>query len=77
MATCLDDPGAHGDRLHGDGALRHAGHLDVEDVAQLCPAGEAIRETAERLNVSEVATTDRRHFGAVRPAHAEAFQLLP
>ncbi|MFB7588235.1 type II toxin-antitoxin system VapC family toxin [Streptomyces sp. NPDC056169] len=32
---------------------------------------------AERLGVREVATVDRRHFGAVRPAHAEAFTLLP
>jgi predicted nucleic acid-binding protein len=32
---------------------------------------------AERLGVEEVATTDRRHFGIVRPAHTEAFQLVP
>ncbi|MFJ7066569.1 type II toxin-antitoxin system VapC family toxin [Streptomyces sp. NPDC101115] len=32
---------------------------------------------AERLGVTEVATVDRRHFGAVRPAHVEAFTLLP
>jgi uncharacterized protein len=32
---------------------------------------------AERLDVTEVATTDRRHFGVVRPTHAEAFDLLP
>jgi predicted nucleic acid-binding protein len=33
--------------------------------------------TAERLGLSEVATIDRRHFTAVRPAHVEAFTLLP
>ncbi|MFF7778494.1 hypothetical protein ACFZCG_29260 [Streptomyces tanashiensis] len=32
---------------------------------------------AERLGVREVATVDRRHFGAVRPAHVDAFTLLP
>jgi predicted nucleic acid-binding protein len=32
---------------------------------------------AERLDVTELATTDRRHFGVVRPAHADAFELLP
>jgi uncharacterized protein len=32
---------------------------------------------AERLDVTEVATTDRRHFGIVRPTHVEAFELLP
>ncbi|MFF6778405.1 hypothetical protein ACFY8W_33325 [Streptomyces sp. NPDC012637] len=32
---------------------------------------------AERLDATEVAAVDRRHFGAVRPAHVEAFTLLP
>lgn len=32
---------------------------------------------AERLGVTAIATLDRRHFGLVRPAHAEAFELLP
>ncbi|WP_235856850.1 type II toxin-antitoxin system VapC family toxin [Occultella glacieicola] len=33
--------------------------------------------TAERLGVSEIATVDRRHFTVVRPAHVDAFTLLP
>lgn len=32
---------------------------------------------AERLKVTQIATLDRRHFSAVRPAHVEAFELLP
>ncbi|SEU39740.1 hypothetical protein SAMN05421811_11773 [Nonomuraea wenchangensis] len=32
---------------------------------------------AERLNVSEVATLDRRHFTVVRPNHTSALLLLP
>jgi uncharacterized protein len=32
---------------------------------------------AERLGAGEVATVDRKHFGAVRPAHVPAFTLLP
>jgi predicted nucleic acid-binding protein len=32
---------------------------------------------AERLGVTEIATFDRRHFTVVRPAHAQAFTLLP
>ena len=32
---------------------------------------------AERLGATEIATLDRRHFGVVRPAHIEAFALLP
>lgn len=32
---------------------------------------------AERLGQSEIATLDRRHFSVVRPAHVDAFGLLP
>ena len=32
---------------------------------------------AERLNVSEVATLDRRHFTVVRPSHTPSLILLP
>jgi hypothetical protein len=32
---------------------------------------------AERLGVTDVATLDRRHFGAVRPSHVVALTLLP
>jgi uncharacterized protein len=32
---------------------------------------------AERLNLADVATLDRRHFTVVRPKHAKALNLLP
>ncbi len=32
---------------------------------------------AERLDITEIATLDRRHFGVVRPAHASTFEILP
>ena len=32
---------------------------------------------AERLGERRLATLDRRHFTVVRPAHADAFELLP
>ena len=32
---------------------------------------------AERLDVTTVATLDRRHFGIVRPNHCERLELLP
>ena len=32
---------------------------------------------AERLALTTIATTDRRHFGAVRPRHAKQFMLVP
>jgi predicted nucleic acid-binding protein len=33
--------------------------------------------TAERLKLTSIATTDRRHFGSVRPAHTLRFTLVP
>jgi predicted nucleic acid-binding protein len=32
---------------------------------------------AERLREATIATLDRRHFSVVRPAHVEAFTLVP
>jgi predicted nucleic acid-binding protein len=32
---------------------------------------------AERLRLRVFATTDRRHFGAIRPKHVPAFELVP
>jgi predicted nucleic acid-binding protein len=32
---------------------------------------------SERLKIKEIFTTDRRHFGVIRPKHCKAFSLLP
>ena len=32
---------------------------------------------AERLRITVLATTDRRHFSAVRPAHVTRLTLVP
>lgn len=32
---------------------------------------------AERLDLVQVATLDRKHFTVVRPAHASAFDIVP
>ena len=32
---------------------------------------------AERLNVTTLATLDRKHFTVVRPKHCDAFELVP
>jgi uncharacterized protein len=32
---------------------------------------------AERLNVKQVATLDRRDFSVVRPRHAAVFSIVP
>lgn len=51
----------------------------VEQYADL-PLGTtdaSVIALAERLNVTEVATLDRRHFTVVRPRHVVALTLLP
>ena len=37
----------------------------------------AVVAVAERLNLTEVATIDHRHFTVVRPRHVQSFTLLP
>jgi uncharacterized protein len=37
----------------------------------------AVAAAAERLDIVRLLTTDRRHFGLIRPRHAPAFRLLP
>lgn len=37
----------------------------------------SIVAVAERLNISTVMTTDRRHFSVIQPKHCTAFTLLP
>jgi predicted nucleic acid-binding protein len=55
-------------------------------IAEICekyvdfPLGatdSSVVSLAERLNTDVVLTLDRRHFGAIKPAHVEAFRLLP
>jgi predicted nucleic acid-binding protein len=51
----------------------------VETYADL-PLGTvdaSIVAATERLGEANIATLDRRHFTGVRPAHVEAFTLLP
>ncbi|MFI7617693.1 type II toxin-antitoxin system VapC family toxin [Nonomuraea terrae] len=58
--------------------LARMSHL-VETYANL-PLGAvdaSVIAIAERLNIAEVATLDRRHFTVVRPAHVGSFLLLP
>ena len=37
----------------------------------------SIVATAERLEVAGILTTDRRHFGLIRPRHVPSLRLLP
>lgn len=40
-------------------------------------ASRGATSVAERLGVTTVATVDRRDFTVVRPAHVDAFTLVP
>ena len=40
-------------------------------------ADAAIMALSERLNITRIATLDRRDFGLFRPSHCEALELLP
>jgi len=44
---------------------------------QLGTVDASIVAAAERLDITTIATLDRRAFGVVRPAHVSAFDLLP
>jgi uncharacterized protein len=70
----------------GELSVEHLHAADLERAAQLVsqyrdlPLGAvdaSVVAAAERLDVTQIATLDRRHFGVVRPAHVEAFELLP
>jgi len=40
-------------------------------------ADASVVATAERFNILNIVTLDRRHFTVVRPSHIPAFHLLP
>jgi predicted nucleic acid-binding protein len=44
---------------------------------RLDPTDASVMAIAERLNVKQVATLDRRDFSVVRPRHAEVFSIVP
>jgi uncharacterized protein len=44
---------------------------------RLDPTDASVMAIAERLNVKQVATLDRRDFSVVRPRHAEMFSIVP
>jgi predicted nucleic acid-binding protein len=70
----------------GDFVTEELTQVDYQRMAELVgqyadlPLGAtdaAVITLAERLDVREVATLDRRHFSVVRPRHAPALTLLP
>lgn len=58
----------------------HARIAELVDQYEDLPLGTtdaSVIALAERLNVTEIATLDRRHFTVVRPVHVPALTLLP
>jgi len=63
--------------------------LDDQDLPRIADIMHAYRDlplgfvdasvvaVAERLEAREILTTDRKHFGVVRPRHVRALSLLP
>jgi predicted nucleic acid-binding protein len=85
-----DRIGAHAERAFaaalsdGELAVEPVTHKDWHRVAQLTSTYKALGfvdasvvAVAERLKLHTIATTDRRNFGIVRPAHVERFTLVP
>ncbi len=64
-------------------------HVDEEDLSRAVELMDAYPDlkiglvdasvvaVAERLNISAIMTTDRRHFSVIRPKNCAAFTLLP
>lgn len=71
----------------GDGF--HIAELEDQDIRRMAELVEAYLDLplgivdaavialAERLQLTEIATLDHRHFAVVRPSHTRAFALLP
>jgi uncharacterized protein len=63
--------------FHPADAERTAELVSVYRNLPLGTVDASVVAAAERLDVSTIATFDRGHFGAVRPEHVEAFELVP
>lgn len=75
-----------GDLASGNFVIEPLDANDLMRIAELVaayrdlPLGTAdasVIAAAERLNITEIATVDRRHFSVVRPSHTPAFALVP
>jgi uncharacterized protein len=57
--------------------LRSAQLIEIYADLGLGLVDASVVAVAERLNLTEIATMNRRDFAVVRPAHSNAFELLP
>ena len=58
-------------------ARRIAELIDIYADLGLGGTDASLIALAERLNLTTLATLDRRHFTVVRPSHTAAFELVP
>ena len=65
------------DALEPRDALRMAELVARYHDLPLGAVDASVIATAERLDVTAIATTDHRHFNVVRPEHAKRFELWP
>ncbi|MED7928162.1 PIN domain-containing protein [Nonomuraea sp. LP-02] len=63
--------------LTGQDLLRMSSLVAAYSSLPLGAVDASVIAIAERLNISEVATLDRRHFTVVRPDHTHSLFLLP
>jgi predicted nucleic acid-binding protein len=63
--------------VHPSDWLRMAEMVSTYRDLPLGTADASVLACAERLGITQVMTTDRRHFTVVRPRHAPALTLLP
>ena len=49
----------------------------LESYPQIGFVDASVVALAERLRLRVIATTDRRHFGSIRPKHVAVFELVP
>jgi predicted nucleic acid-binding protein len=60
----------------GPGDVKRCAAL-LERYPQIGFVDASVVAVAERLRLRVIATTDRRHFGSIRPKHVPAFELVP
>jgi predicted nucleic acid-binding protein len=65
------------DSVHPGDWIRVAELVSIYRDLPLGTVDASVVAAAERRGVTEMATLDRRDFSVVRPAHTEAFRLLP
>ena len=74
------------DVLGGAYGVEHPTHGDLERARELQRTyadlevgvvDASVLAVTERLGESKLATLDHRHFGTMRPRHADALELLP